>query len=165
MSHFRQVLIKVELYTPFFYINMEFDTETRILGQPILLGVLGKHEQISKQDMVEKIIHPLISAMGRLPDKLYIPSEGTSSAYMTLWAEKANLEIQCVDADWRKLQRRAGIMRDARIQKESTHLLIFVGARSKTYEQTGIREAKKGKQVYLVDHDTLDLCEIVVEDA
>lgn len=142
---------------------MEFETETRILGKPILLGVLGKHEQISKQDIHEKILHPLVSAIGRLPDKVLIPSEGTSSAYITLWAEKANLELHAVDADWRKLQRRAGIMRDARIQKESTHLLIFVGARSKNYEQTGIREAKKGKTVFLVDHDSLDLCELVVE--
>jgi hypothetical protein len=142
---------------------MEFETETRILGKPILLGVLGKHEQISKQDIHEKILHPLVSAIGRLPDKVLIPSEGTSSAYITLWAEKANLELHPVDADWRKLQRRAGIMRDARIQKESTHLLIFVGARSKNYEQTGIREAKKGKTVFLVDHDSLDLCELVVE--
>ncbi len=144
---------------------MDFDTDIRIVGKPILLGVLGKHEQITKQHIHEKILHPLVSAMGRLPDKLFVPSEGTSSAYITLWAERANVETVCVDADWRKLQRRAGIMRDARIQKESTHLLIFVGARSKSYEQTGIREAKKGKQVYLVDHDTLDLCELVVEES
>ena len=142
---------------------MDFETETRILGKPILLGILGKHEQISKKDIHEKILHPLVSAIGRLPDKVLVPSEGTSSAYITLWAEQSNLETQCVDADWRKLQRRAGIMRDARIIKESTHLLIFVGSRSRSYEQTGIREAKKGKTVYLVEHDSLDLCELVVE--
>jgi hypothetical protein len=142
---------------------MDFETETRVLGTPIVLGVLGKHEQISKQAIHEKILHPLVSAIGRLPEKLLVPSEGTSSAYITLWAEQSNLETHCVDADWRKFQRRAGILRDARILKESTHLLIFVGARSKSYEQTGIREAKKGKTVYLVDHDSLDLCELVVE--
>lgn len=142
---------------------MEFDSEIRVVGKPILLGILGKHEKISKENIHEKILHPLVSAIGRLPDKLLAPSEGTSSAYITLWAERANIETQSIDADWRKLQRRAGILRDARILKESTHLLIFVGAKSKSYEQTGIREAKKGKQVYLVDHDTLDLCEIVVE--
>jgi hypothetical protein len=142
---------------------MDFELETRIVGQPILLGVLGKHEQISKEDIHEKILHPLVSAIGRLPDKLVIPSEGLSSAYITLWAERANIETHCVEADWRKLQRRAGIMRDARILKDSTHLLVFVGARSKTYEQTAIREAKKGKQVFVVDHDSLDMCEVVVE--
>lgn len=142
---------------------MDFELETRIVGQPILLGVLGKHEQISKEVIHEKILHPLISTIGRLPDKLLVPSEGTSSAYITLWGERANIEIHSVDADWRKLQRRAGIMRDARIIKDSTHLLVFVGARSKSYEQTGIREAKKGKQVFLIDHDTLDMCEVVFE--
>lgn len=142
---------------------MDFELETRIVGQPILLGVLGKHEQISKEAIHEKILHPLVSAIGRLPDRVILPSEGTSSAYITLWAERANLEIHSVDADWRKLQRRAGIMRDARIIKDSTHLLVFVGSRSKSYEQTGIREAKKGKQVFLVDHDTLDMCEVVFE--
>lgn len=142
---------------------MEFDTETRILGKPILLGILGNHTQISKEQIHEKVLHPLVSLLGRLPEKVLVPSEGTSSAYISLWAERSNIDLHCVDADWRKLQRRAGIMRDARILKESTHLLIFVGARSRSYEQTGIREAKKGKHVYLVYHDTLDLCEVVVE--
>ena len=142
---------------------MELELETRIVGQPILLGILGNHEQISKEAIYEKILHPLISALGRLPDKLLVPSEGTSSAYITIWAEKANIDIHSVNADWRKLQRRAGIMRDARIIQESTHLLVFVGPRSKSYEQTGMREAKKGKQVFLVDHATLDMCEIVFE--
>ena len=149
---------------PFFVVCMEFELETRIVGQPILLGVLGKHEQISKNDIHDKILHPLVSVIGRLPDKLLIPSEGTSSAYISLWAERSNIDTHCVDADWRKLQRRAGIMRDARIIKDSTHLLVFVGARSKAYEQTAIREAKKGKQVFVVNHDSLDMCEIVVEE-
>jgi hypothetical protein len=142
---------------------MDFETETRILGTPIVLGVLGKHEQISKQDIHEKILHPLVSAIGRLPDKVLVPSEGTSSAYITLWTERSNLETQCVDADWRKFQRKAGILRDARILKESTHLLLFLGAKSRSYEQTGIREAKKGKTVFIVEHDSLDLLELVVE--
>lgn len=136
---------------------MDFELE------PILLGILGKHEHISKEAIHEKILHPLVSAIGRLPRRVVLPSEGTSSAYITLWAERANLEIHSVNADWRKLQRRASVMRDARILKDSTHLLIFVGPRSKSYEQTGIREAKKGKQVFLVDHDTLDMCEVIFE--
>ena len=142
---------------------MDFDFETRIMGNPILLGILGKHEQISKEDIHEKILHPLVSAIGRLPEKLYVPSDGLSSAYITIWAERANVEIHSVEADWRKLQRRAGIMRDARIIKESTHLLVFVGPRSKKYEEAGFREAKKGKQVFLVNHDTLDMYEIIFE--
>ena len=141
---------------------MDFDSEIRVVGKPIVLGVLGKHEKISKQEIHEKILHPLVSSLGRLPDKVLAAAEGTSSAYVLLWAEGATIETHGIEADWRKLQRKAGILRDARIQKESTHLLIFVGARSKSYEQTGIRLAKKGKTVYLVDHDTLDMSELVV---
>ena len=142
---------------------MEFDTEIRVVGKPILLGVLGKHEQISKQDIHESILHPLMSAIGRLPDKILIPSEGTSSAYITLWAERLNIETHCLEADWRRLQRRAGILRDSRILKESTHLLVFSNTRSSKNEEIAIREAKKGKEVYLVDHSSLELAQLVVE--
>lgn len=142
---------------------MDFLNEVRAVGKPIFLGILGKHEKLSKEQMHDKILHPLVSAMGRLPDKVLVPSEGTSSMYMSLWAEKLNIETHAVEADWRKMQRKAGILRDARILKGSSHLLIFLGPRSRAYEQTGFREAKKGKTVYLVEHDSLDLCELVVE--
>ena len=143
---------------------MDWEAETRIVGAPIYLGVLGKHENITKAQIHESILHPLMSVLGRLPDKLLVPSEGTSSAYISLWAERASVDTQCVEADWRRFQRKAGILRDSRIQKESTHLLVFVGPRSKAYELTGIREAKKGKHVFLVDYASLELTELVVED-
>lgn len=141
---------------------MDFFNEVRVVGKPISLGVLGKREQVTKTDIHEKILHPLVSAIGRLPDKMLIPAEGTSSAYITLWAENTNIETHCVEADWKKLQRKAAFLRDARIMKESTHLLIFLGTRSKAYEQTAILQAKKGKEVYVVD-DTLSMCQYVVE--
>ena len=142
---------------------MEFEEETRCVGQPLYLGVLGKHESISKKDIHESILHPLMGALGRLPDKIYLPSEGLSSVYISTWAERNNIDTQVVSADWKRLQRRAGIMRDARIQKESTHLLLFIGPRSKKYEELAMREAKKGKPVFLVNHSTLEMTELVVE--
>ncbi len=142
---------------------MDFDSEIRILGQPIHVGILGVHNTITKEDIHEKILHPLISVLGRLPEKLILPSEGTSSAYITLWAERNHIETHSVDADWRKLQRKAGILRDARICKEATHLVVFVGSKSRSYEQTAIRHAKKGKQVFLVEPNPIEMCEIVVE--
>lgn len=143
---------------------MEFESEIRIQGQPILLGVLGKTEKISKEAIHEKILDPLISVLGRIPDKLFVPSEGQSSAYITLWAERNNMDTQILDADWRKLQRRAIFIRDNRIIKDSTHLLIFAGAKSKKNEELAIKEAQKGKKVFLVEAQTMDLCEIIVED-
>ena len=142
----------------------DFLEETRCVGQPIYLGILGKHETISKNDIHESILHPLISAMGRLPDKMYMPSDGLSSAYLSIWSDKHHIESQIVEADWKRFGRKAGFLRDSRILKESTHLLIFNGPRSKTNEATGIREAKKGKQVFLVDNGSLSITELVVED-
>ncbi len=142
---------------------MEIDFEERVQGQPIVLGILGIHNTITKQDIHDTILHPLVSILGRLPDKLLLPSDGTSSAFISIWAERSNIEFQAVEADWKKFQRKAGILRDARIGKESTHLLVFVGTRSRSYEQTAIRHARKGKKVFLVEPNPIELCEIIVE--
>ena len=142
---------------------MDIFQETRIVGKPIYLGLLGIHNQISKEDIHEKILHPLMSVLGRLPDKLILPSEGTSSAYISLWAERHKIDTHCVEADWKRFQRKAGILRDARILKESSHLLTFVGVKSRTNEQTAIKQAKKGKPVFLIEPNPIELCEIVVE--
>ena len=141
---------------------MEFE-ETRIIGKPIYLGILGIHNTITKEEIHEKILHPLMSVLGRLPDKLVLPSEGTSSAYLSLWAERNQVDTHCVEADWKKFQRKAGILRDARILKECTHLVVFVGSKSRTNEQTAIKQAKKGKQVFLIEPNPIEMCEIVVE--
>lgn len=142
--------------------TMDFD-EARIVGTPIYLGILGIHNQITKEEIHEKVLHPLMSSLGRLPDKILLPAEGTSSAFISIWAERSHIDTQCIEADWRKFQRKAGILRDARILKECSHLLTFVGVKSRSNEQTAIRHAKKGKQVFLVEPNPIELCEIVVE--
>lgn len=143
---------------------MEFDSEIRVQGKPILLGVLGKTEKITKEAIHEKIIDPLMSVLGRLPDKVFVPSEGQSSAYISLWAERGNIDTQLLEADWRKFQRRAVFVRDNRIIKDSTHLLVFAGSKSKKNEEIAFKEAQKGKQVFLIEAQTMDFYEIVVED-
>ena len=143
---------------------MDFESEIRIQGKPIALGILGIHNTITKEEIHEKVLHPLMSVLGRLPDKILVPSEGTSSAYISLWAERNHIDTQCVEADWRKFQRKAAILRDARILKEATYLLVFVGSKSRTNEQTAIRQVKKGKQVFLVEPNPIEICELVVED-
>lgn len=141
---------------------MDFLREERTEGKPIILGILGKHEKISCKDIHEKILHPLVSVLGRLPDKMIISNEGQSSAYISIWSEKNKINTHNVEADWRKLQRRAGIMRDARIIKDSTHLLIFDALRSKNYELIAMREAKKGRSILFVEYDPIQLVELVV---
>jgi len=144
---------------------MDFESEIRIQGKPIHVGILGIHNTITKEEIHEKVLHPLMSVLGRLPDKILVPSEGTSSAYISLWAERNHIDTQCVEADWRKFQRKAAILRDARILKESTHLLVFVGIKSRSNEQTAIRQVKKGKQVFLVEPNPIEMCELVVEES
>ena len=142
---------------------MDFESDNRIVGKPIYLGVLGIHNQITKEDIHEKVLHPLMSVLGRMPDKIILPSEGTSSALISIWAERNHIDTQCVEADWRKFQRKAGILRDARIQKECSHLVVFLGLKSRSNEQTAIRQAKKGKQVFVVEPNPIELIEYVVE--
>lgn len=142
---------------------MDFDSEIRIVGKPIYLGILGIHNQITKEEIHEKVLHPLMSVLGRMPDKILLPSEGTSSALISIWAERNNIDTQCVEADWRKFQRKAGILRDARILKECSHLVVFLGMKSRSNEQTAIRQAKKGKQVFVIEPNPIELIEYVVE--
>jgi hypothetical protein len=143
---------------------MDFESDIRIQGKPISLGILGIQNTITKEEIHEKVLHPLMSVLGRLPDKILVASEGTSSAYISLWAERNHIDTHCVEADWRKFQRKAAILRDARILKEATHLLVFVGSKSRTNEQTAIRQVKKGKQVFLVEPNPIEMCELVIEE-
>ena len=143
---------------------MDILDDTPHYVEPIVLGILGIHNTITKQEIHEKILHPLMSVLGRLPELIVLPSEGTSSAYISIWADKHTVETHSVEADWKKFQRKAGILRDARIQKEATHFVVFMGTRSNTYEKTAIRLAKKGKRVFTVDANPVAMCEILVED-
>ena len=97
-----------------------------------------------------------------MPEKMIVSSEGTSSALLSIWAERNEVDCQVIEADYRKLGRRAGFLRDARIVKECTHLLIFLGPRSPKNQQVAEREAKKGKIVYTVDSKTYELCELTL---
>jgi hypothetical protein len=143
---------------------MELESEIRTVGKPIILGVLGKLETLSKEDIHEKIIHPLMSVLGRLPDKILIPSEGQSSAYISIWSERQDIDTQILEADWRKFQRRAIILRDSRILKESSHLLVFGGLRSERNKETALREARKGKAVFFIEPNPVEFYEVVVEN-
>ena len=122
-------------------------------GKPyerICLGVLGKREDIKKDEFFERIMHPIMGTLGRVPDVIYLPSDGASSALIGLWADQCNLKSETIVADWRKLGRKAVALRDSRILKASTHLLLFEQPKSEYLLKLGIRELKKGKQIFSV---------------
>lgn len=136
--------------------------ETFVKRTPIYFGILGKTEKATQQRIYEDVLHPLLSEWSRFPDKMIVSSEGTSSALLSIWAERNEIECQVIEADYRKLGRKAGFLRDARIVKECTHLLVVVTPRSDKLQQVAEREAKKGKVVYTVDSTTFELTELIV---
>ena len=122
-------------------------------GKPyerICLGVLGKREDINKDDIVCKIIQPIIKTLGKEPDYMYLSTDGTSNIYIGDWAERNNVKSENIIADWKRLGRKAVVLRDSRIVKCATHLLIFEQPKSEYNTKIGLRELKKGKQVFCV---------------
>ena len=132
-------------------------------GEPLYVGVLGKTESITQDKLSTELLNPLLSLWGRLPDKLIVSSEGMSSVLFSIWAERNEIESQMIEADYRKLGRRAGFLRDAMILKECTHLLVFLGVRSQKNEEVAMREAKKGKKVYTIHPKSWEIAELTYE--
>lgn len=131
----------------------ELELEEVRPGRPhtqICLGVLGKREDISQEDMREKIIHPMLSLLKNVPNKINLSSDGQSSALIGAWADRCEIENEVIRADFRKLGRRAFAMRDARILKDASHILIFEQPKSEYLVKVGIREMKKGRTIFSV---------------
>lgn len=128
-----------------------------------VLGILGSSSAAYwNRETITDIMNPLIGEQGKIPTLLHIPTDGATSLLIQVWAEKQTIKCCPIDADWIRLGRRARALRDARIIKDSTHLLFFVGSRSDYYEKMAIREAKKGKIVYTIDGTTKELVEWVL---
>jgi hypothetical protein len=134
-------------------------------SKPIRLGVLGHSSDPhwDKKTIGETLLNPLVQELEKFPDEFLLGSGGNTSIYIQNWAETQGLLATVLEADWCKLGKRAGALRDGRILKEATHLLIFLGQRSNAYEKIAIREVKKGKKVYTVDPQTKDLTEWIMD--
>ncbi len=131
------------------------------LPKPFVLGVLGTSENVfwNRETLTEQVMYPVIGEQERIPTRILLPSEGATSLLLESWASRQDILTTAYEADWAKLGKRARALRDARIIKESTHLLLFLNERSDAYEKIAIREVKKGKVVYCVDAKTHELTE------
>jgi len=126
-----------------------------------IFGVVGSSSsKYWTRNIIIDTINRIISDQERIPDAMMIPADGTTSIFMQLWAERQKISCSVYEADWRRLGRKAMCLRDSRIIKESTYLLIFLGTRSDYYEKIAIRESKKGKIVYTIDAKTHELTKI-----
>ena len=105
--------------------------------KPIVLGIFGTRTRkaLSERKLVEDVITPILQELGRIPDKVLVPSEGDSSAIIEMWAESLRIPCHSIIADWGRVGKSAVHMRDARIQAEATHALVFLSNRSTRYEK------------------------------
>ena len=127
--------------------------------QPIILGVLGSSTSAkwTKETIQESLFKPILDELKETPNTILLPSEGTTSIFLQVIAQKENIKTTVFEADWKTLKQKARSLRDARIIKDCTHLLIFLGTKSDFYEKVAIREAKKGKIVFTVDSKTQEI--------
>jgi hypothetical protein len=138
---------------------MDFSDESEHVFKtdPLYLGVLGYNSDATEEKVREQLLQPMLQELGRMPDKMILPTEGNSSVYLVDWAEQMKVETQVYEPDWRRHQKRAKIYRDTRIQKEATHFLIFLNKRTDTNAKLADRLAKKGHTVFTVAYDTWEI--------
>lgn len=125
-------------------------TEAIQRAEPLYLGVIGSRTDATQEKIVECVMTPILEELGRVPDKVLLPEEGTSSIWLNDWADSLKIPCTVYQADWYKHQRRAKIFRDARIQEESTHFIIFLNKRSEFNEKLATRLARRGYTVFTV---------------
>jgi hypothetical protein len=140
------------------------DEDTPQKGQPLFLGILGSRTDGTQDKYLYEILSPILQELGRVPDKVILPSEGVSSIYISDWADSLKIPHQIYEADWRQHQRRAKIFRDSRIQMEATHFLVFLNKRSEFNEKVASRLARKGHTVFTVNYKDWTLENLTVEE-
>ena len=114
----------------------------------VVLGVLGTRNSTSYDDFTEQILAPITEAWG-IPDEIIAPAESESSQILVAWAAREGIPISLVAADWVKQGKRAGLLRDARIQREGTHMLLLQGPRSNALSTLAGRIQRKGRPVVI----------------
>ena len=132
-------------------------------GQPMFLGILGSRQDGTQEKYLYEILGPILQELGRVPDKVILPSEGISTIYISDWADSLKIPTQLYEADWRLHQRRAKVFRDSRIQTEATHFLVFLNKRSESNEKLAIRLARKGCTVFTIQYKDWSMEQLTVE--
>jgi hypothetical protein len=114
----------------------------------IVLGVLGTRSNIRYEDMETDVFAPLVEAWG-FPDEVIVPAESDSSQILLTWAKEKGVPVRLISCDWVTQGRKAGLLRDSRIQREATHLLLLQGPRSNALMQLATRLERKGRPVVI----------------
>ena len=119
----------------------------------IVLGIFGNTNKVSEQDLQDNTLTLILQELGRMPDKVLIPTEGNSSIYIQDWAEALHIKAQSFQSDWARNGKIAQIIRDDRMAKECTHALVFLSNKSTRLEKFAEKLCKKGKTVFTSSHN------------
>lgn len=114
----------------------------------IVFGVLGTRNKMSYEDFVTQILDPTVEAWG-LPAEIVAPADGESAEVLQTWAAHRRIPVCLVAADWTRNGKRAGMMRDARIQREASHMILLQGPRSNSLSTLAGRLQRKGRAVVI----------------
>lgn len=131
-------------------------------AEPLFLGVIGSRTDATEQRIQEEVLFPILEELGRMPDKMLLPDEGSSSIYISDWADTMKIPSQVYQCDWQRHGKRAKIFRDARIQEESTHFIIFLQKRSEFNEKLATRLARKGYRVFTIAYSDWSIEELII---
>lgn len=135
--------------SPIYTSRQTFDQTTRKV-----LGFLGKRSNVRYEDIEAQILEPVLREWGT-PDEVILPAEGESSYAIQLWAQKNGISIHLVGCDWLANGRRASMLRDLQIQRDSTHLVMIQGPRSNSYSTLADRLRRKGRNVAISERPGL----------
>jgi hypothetical protein len=128
--------------------------------KPFYLGILGSRNDMNLEDLYTKVIEPLVETHGKYPEKIIMPSEGSSNIYIGGWAEKEKIPSAQYYSDWKRDGKRARILRDNKILTEATHIVCVNGPRSEYYEKLGARWLKKKSGIFVLDFPTQELAQL-----
>lgn len=115
---------------------------------PMILGILGTQSKVHYDTMVLEVLAPVLEAWGT-PDEILLPAEGDSSQTIHSWAIQQNIPARFVGCDWAAQGKTAKILRDSRIQRDATHLILLQGPRSNAYTTLAEKLHRKGHPVVL----------------
>ncbi len=127
------------------------------------LGILGNKKDMTAE-LAGELMQLLIEDIGT-PQSVIVPVGSNSSVYIEGWAEDNEIPIMLCEADFIKNGRMAAVYRDAQIQREATHFMIFGGPRSQKPLLVARSLAKKGKTVYYLAYGATEIEEITHTDA
>jgi hypothetical protein len=117
-----------------------------------IVGIFGSRKGLSEIDLHENILSPILSSLGRVPDKLLMPSDNSAmSVFVEDWAKNLRIPCYTFKADFRTSGKSAAIFRDARIQSECTVAIVFQAPRTTRYDLLAERMARKGKRVFFIE--------------